>query len=364
MRAMIMAAGLGTRLRPLTGLLSKPMVPVANRPALEHILNLVRRHGIREVIINLHHFPEAITSYLGDGSALELGIKYSFEEELLGTAGGVKNNEWFLREDTFLVMSGDALTDVDLDALVESHRRQGGVATLALKRVEDPSHYGVVVLDDSGRVTGFQEKPAREDALSQLCNSGIYVFEPEILRYIPAESFYDFGDHVFPLLLQKDTPFYSYQIPTYWNDVGNLTEYRRGNFDALRGKVWSDVPGREEDPGVVMGARSHVASSAEIVSPVAIGADCRIEDDVVLRGPAVVGDHSVLDRGCSLERTIIWGGVYVGRAARLTDTVVARTSRIGDEATLKNVVMGERAAVAAGAVVEDCHVQSRKEVDA
>ena len=363
MRAMIMAAGLGTRLRPLTGLVSKPMVPVANRPVLEHILHLVRRYGIRDVIINLHYFPHAITSHLGDGSGMDMNIEYSFEEELLGTAGGVKNNEWFLGEDTFLVMSGDALTDVDLEALISTHRRTGAIATLALKEVEDPSHYGVVVLDDSGRVTGFQEKPPREQALSRLCNSGIYVFEPEIFQHIPAESFYDFGNQVLPGLLEDDLPFYAHVIPTFWSDIGSLTEYKQGNFHALDQDVGLHTSGVERD-GVALGARTYVDPSVKIVPPVMIGKDCWVEEDVVLRGPLVVGDNCVLDRGCLLERTIVWSAVYVGRGSCLTDSVVARTSRVGDQAVLTGSVVGERVCIADGTTLENKHIQPREDVGA
>ena len=207
MRAMIMAAGKGTRLRPITDLVPKPMAPIVDRPALYHMLRLLKRHGISEAIINLHHLPDAITGYFGDGASMGLKIEYSFEPELLGTAGGVKNNEAFLAGGTFLVVSGDGLTDIDLTGLVAAHRRRQSIATLAVNEVADPSLFGVVVADDDDRVLGFQEKPPREEARSRLCNCGIYVFEPEIFDHILADQFDDFGSRVFPHLLQRAHPF-------------------------------------------------------------------------------------------------------------------------------------------------------------
>ncbi len=206
MRVMVMAAGKGTRLRPVTDFLPKPMAPVANRPVLYHILRLLRRHGFSEVVLNLHHLPEVITDYLGDGSASGCDIRYSYEPELLGTAGGVKKNEDFLGAGTFLVMSGDALTDIDLTGLVAAHRRNGSIATLAVKEVADPSLYGVVVTDDDDRVVGFQEKPTREEARSHLCNCGIYVFEPEILSLIPAGRVRRFRQPALPRPTQAARP--------------------------------------------------------------------------------------------------------------------------------------------------------------
>ncbi len=228
MRVMIMAAGKGTRLRPVTDLLPKPMAPIVNRPALHHILRLLGRHGFREVVINLHHMPEVITGHFGDGACWVSIFTYSFEPELLGTAGGVKNNEDFLGDGTFLVMSGDALTDIDLTGLVAAHRRYGSIATMAVKEVADPSLYGVVVTDDDDRVVGFQEKPTREEARSRLCNCGIYVFEPEIFSHIPAGEFDDFGSRVFPDLLRQRVPFHAHTVGGYWSDVGNLQRVRPG----------------------------------------------------------------------------------------------------------------------------------------
>jgi len=324
MRAMIMAAGIGTRLRPVTDVLPKPMVPIANRPALYHILALLKRHGITEVVINLHHLPDLITDYLGDGSLLGMEITYSFERELLGTAGGVKNNAAFLEGGTFLVMSGDALTDADLTGLVSAHRGNGAIATMAVKEVPDPSEYGVVVTDDEGRVVGFQEKPTIEEARSRLCNCGMYVFEPEILSHIPEGQFDDFGKRLFPDLLKQGVPFHAYAIDEYWSDVGNLKEYVRGNGDALAGRVDVEIPGTEVRPGVWVEGGTELPESLSIESPVLIGSKCRIGEDVVIEGPAVIGDGSTLEMGARVTRTLLLPGSVVPPGGLMVDGVVGR----------------------------------------
>jgi homoserine kinase len=238
MKAMVMAAGLGTRLRPLTYEVPKPMVPVANRPVLEHILRLVRGHGFNEVIANLHWFPETIRGRFGDGSDLGLALSYSHEDELLGTAGGVRNVREFLTEggdDSFLVMAGDALTDIDLAALARTHAEHGGVATMAVKKVPNVSEFGVVIVGDDGRVQGFQEKPDPAEALSDLANCMIYMLRPDVFDYFPDPPVIDFALDVFPALLEHDVPFHAHEIGDYWNDVGSVPEYLRGNLDALEG---------------------------------------------------------------------------------------------------------------------------------
>ena len=331
MRVMIMAAGIGTRLRPVTDLVPKPMAPIVNRPALYHILRLLGRHGLREVVINLHHLPEAITGYFGNGAAMGMGITYSFEPELLGTAGGVKNNAGYLGGDTFLVMSGDALTDIDLTGLIAAHHRMGSIATLAVKEVADPSLYGVVVADDDGRVVAFQEKPTRDEARSRLCNCGIYVFEPAILAHIPAGEFDDFGKRLFPDLLKQGVPFHAHAVEGYWSDVGNLREYIRGNADAMAGRVDVEIPGSEIRPGVWVGDGVHIPSSARIEPPVVIGEGCEIGDDVVIEGPTVIGD-----------------GCVVGSEAHVARALILQHSRILPGALVVDGITGQRVKASGG----------------
>jgi mannose-1-phosphate guanylyltransferase/mannose-1-phosphate guanylyltransferase/phosphomannomutase len=299
---MVLAAGLGTRLRPLTYEISKPMVPVLDRPVMEHILDLLDRHGIGEVVANLHYFPETIRDYFGDRLA------YSYEPELLGTAGGVRACAQFFAAEPFLVISGDALTDIDLTALAERHRSTGAVATLAVKKVPDTREYGVVLHDRDGRVTGFQEKPAPQEALSDLGNCGIYVFEPRIFDYFPERAFVDWAKDVFPVLLASDVPFYVHELHEYWNDVGSLEELRQGTFDALRGELRLDVAGEEVKPGVRVGAGSGLPADAQVEGPVWIGEDVQIGAGVRLMGPVVLGRGVRLGDGAQLRESILLPG--------------------------------------------------------
>jgi len=356
MRAMIMAAGLGTRLMPLTATLPKPMVPIAGRPAVGHILDLLRRHGVTEVVVNLHHFPHTIRDYFGDGSHMGMSIRWAYEEELLGTAGGVKNNQSFLKGGPFLVMSGDSLTDLDLTVLAAGHRSTGGIATLVTKQVDDTTQYGVVVVDEHRRILGFQEKPAPEDALSDLCNCGIYLFEPEVFEYIPADTFYDFGRQVFNDLLAKDLPFHTHPISGYWSDVGSLEDYRQGNFDALAGLVGIESVGRAlesahpsgGDATVRVGRGAEIAPGAILVGPVVVGDGCSIADGAAIRGPVVLGSGTVVGPGARVARSILWEDCEIAGDCSVEGSVLARRVSCDIGAHVRDGVIGEACRVGAG----------------
>ena len=318
---MVLAAGLGTRLRPLTFEITKPMVPVLDRPVMEHILDLLGRHGFEEVIANLHYFPDTIRSYFGDR------LEYRYEEELLGTAGGVRACASFFGDEPFLVISGDALTDIDLGALVARHRDTGGIATLAVKKVPDTSEYGVVLHDREGRITGFQEKPQPDEALSDLGNCGIYVFEPRIFDYFPERPFVDWAQDVFPVLLENDVPFHIHELGEYWNDVGSLAELRQGTFDALHGELHLEVEGEEIRPGVTV-AGSAVREDAEIEAPAWIGRDVRIGAGVRMMSPMVVGDRVSIGAGAELRGCIVFPGTEIAAGAILIDAIVGHAGII------------------------------------
>ncbi|HEY5052978.1 MAG TPA: NDP-sugar synthase [Solirubrobacterales bacterium] len=335
MRAMILAAGLGTRLRPITYEMPKPMVPVLNRPVMEHILRLLARHGFTESIANLHWFPELIEGHFGDGSDFGVELSYSREQQLLGTSGGVRNAADFLG-DSFLVISGDALTDIDLAAMREFHESHDGIATLATKRVADTSQFGVAITGADGRIQGFQEKPEAAEALSDLANCGIYMFRSEIFDFFPAPStskaagpgdpsgFADWAMDVFPALLGGDVPFYSHEIDAYWNDIGNLEELRQGNLDALDAAVEVD-PGA---PEVAAGVRAASAlGDAEVVAPVLIGADVELGDGVRIEGPAIIGDGCRLGDGARIRDSILLGGTEVPAAAFLIGAIAGSATK-------------------------------------
>jgi mannose-1-phosphate guanylyltransferase len=306
MKAMVLAAGLGTRLRPLTYEIPKPMVPVLDRPVMAHILGSLRRQGFDQVIANLHYFPDAVRDYFGDR------IEYRYEEELLGTAGGVRNVADFFGDDLIVVISGDALTDVDLNALVERHRQAGGIATLTVKKVDDTREYGVVIHDSDGRIQGFQEKPDPAEALSDLGNCGIYCFSPEIFDYFPDRPFADWAQDVFPALLENDVPFHVHETREYWNDVGSLAELRQGTWDALEGRLRIEVTGSvQEDP------------------PVWTGHDVEIGSDVRLMGPVAIGDRCRIGDGCALRDTIVFPGTDVAPGTIAIGAIIGRGGIVG-----------------------------------
>ncbi len=325
---MLLGAGLGTRLRPITYELPKPMVPILGEPVMAHILRLLARHGFRDVIANLHYFPDMIREHFGDGSEYGIDLTYSYERELLGTAGGVRNVSEFFGGETFLIISGDALTDIDLTALCHRHREAGGIGTLALKRVADPSQLGVVIVGEDGRIQGFQEKPAPAEALSDLGSCGIYVFEQEIFDHFPDEDFVDWAQDVFPVLLEQDVPLYGHEIAEYWNDVGSINEFRQGNFDALAGVVRVDQPGSEIDGGLRVGDSSTLARQVMMEPPVWVGEGCEIGPDARLTGPLVIGDDCHIGAGATLRETVVWPGTEVPPGTMLAGGV-AGLRRLG-----------------------------------
>jgi mannose-1-phosphate guanylyltransferase len=334
MRAMVLAAGLGTRLRPITYDMPKPMVPVLNRPVMEHILRLLARHDFTETIANLHWFPDLIKEYFGDGSQLGVELSYSFEEQLLGTSGGVRNVADFLG-DSFLIISGDALSDIDLTAMREFHESHDGIATLATKRVDDTSQFGVAITGADGRIQGFQEKPDPAEALSDLANCGIYMFRSEIFDFFPAPGtskaagpsdpagFADWAMDVFPRLLEGDVPFYSHEIDAYWNDIGNLEELRESTLDALSGAVEVEREGE-----LVEGFRSGTPEGDEgaLKGPVLLGAGCEIGDDVRIDGPSVIGDGARVGAGSRLREVIALPGAEIPTGSVLIGAIAGHRS--------------------------------------
>jgi mannose-1-phosphate guanylyltransferase len=333
MKAMVMAAGLGTRLRPLTDFLPKPMMPIANRPVLHHLLNLLHRHDVNEVGINLHAFPEMIQSYFGDGSKLGMSIRWSHEPDLLGTAGGTKKLEDFWGGEPILVTSGDGLHDVDVTALLGHHRRTGALATLTVKPVSDPSAYGVVILERDTRVRGFQEKPRRDEARSDLANCGVYVIEPELLERIPADTFVDFGEDLWPSLVAANEEIYAYTTMAYWNDVGDLDELRNSILDAVLGHVRIDTPGEEVAPGVWAEEGCRIDPAARVDGPVVLGPNVVIEADAQVRGPAAIGADCHVGKAAAIRSAALLPGSVV------PDEGIAITGIFGDASNLADSIL-------------------------
>jgi mannose-1-phosphate guanylyltransferase/mannose-1-phosphate guanylyltransferase/phosphomannomutase len=332
---MVLAAGLGTRLRPITYAMPKPMVPVLNRPVMEHIVRLLARHGFSEAIANLHWFPETIERHFGDGTPFGLELSYSREEKLLGTSGGVRNAAGFLG-DSFLVISGDALTDIDLAAMRSFHESHDGVATLATKRVRDTTQFGVAITGADGRIQGFQEKPEPAEALSDLANCGIYMFRSQIFDFFPEpgtskaagagdpDGFADWAMDVFPALLENDVPFYSHEIDAYWNDIGNLDELRQGNLDALLGAVQVEPGAPEVSEGV---RAASPLGGAEVEGPVLIGAGVELGADVRIQGPSIVGDGCRIGDRAWVRESILLAGAELAPEAMLVGAIAGRVTK-------------------------------------
>jgi mannose-1-phosphate guanylyltransferase/mannose-1-phosphate guanylyltransferase/phosphomannomutase len=323
---MVMAAGLGTRLRPLTYEVPKPMVPVANRPVMEHILRMLPGHGLEQVISNLHWFPETIRNRFGDGSELGIELTYSDEEELLDTAGGVWNVRDFLTEEgSFIVMAGDALTDVDLTALIDAHAAHDGVATMTVKKVANVSEFGVVLTDSEGRVSGFQEKPDPAEALSDLANCMIYAFRPEIFDYFPEDPHVDWAKQIFPLLLEQDVPFHVHETERYWNDVGSLPEYLQGNIDAVTGTVAVDCAGElvDADAGGALG------DGVEVSGRVLVGEGAEVGEGARIDGPVVLGPGSRVGAGARVKESVLLARGEVPANGLLAGSIAGRRGALG-----------------------------------
>ncbi|EEG77511.1 sugar phosphate nucleotidyltransferase [Dethiobacter alkaliphilus] len=337
-KAMILAAGLGTRLRPLTNSVSKPMVEMANRPCMEHAVRLLAKYGVKDIVVNLHYMPEIIQEHFGDGSAFGVNITYSYEKELMGTAGGFKRVQKFFGDEPALIISGDALTDVNLEQLYKFHKENEAIATLALKQVADPTQYGVVVREGN-KIVQFQEKPKLEEAISNLANTGIYLFDPRIFDHIPADTFYDFGKQVFPELLEKGEKMCGYVMKEYWCDVGDLTMYREAHYDMLTGVVRVELPGKELPGNIWFGDRVSVHPDVKIVGPVLLGNNCTIKEGARIYGPVVLGDNTVVEKDAVIKRSILWDNVLVQNNADLADTIVASQCLLPENIMLKEEVL-------------------------
>ncbi|RDI75156.1 Nucleotidyl transferase [Gaiella occulta] len=364
MKAVVMAGGEGTRLRPLTSNQPKPMVPVVGKPCIEHVLELLRFHGFEEVVITLAFMPQAIRAYFGDGASLGLQIDYSVEEQPRGTAGSVRLAGARL-DDTFLVISGDALCDVDLDALVDTHRRRGAAATIGLKPVDNPLEFGIVVTDDDGRVERFLEKPSWGQVFSDTINTGIYVLEPEVLRHIPGDRPFDFSKELFPLLLEMGRPIYGHVLDGYWQDIGTIEQFRQANFDALDERVRLDVPGLRLRGNVWVGDGVAVDAVENIAGPAFVGNNCRIAGDAQVGPYAVLAPGVTVREHARVERSIIDAATYIGRSAVIEGAIVGRACDVRDHVRVhEGAAIGDEVTIGAEAsVLPGVRIYPFKEVE-
>jgi mannose-1-phosphate guanylyltransferase/phosphomannomutase len=350
-KAVVMAGGEGTRLRPLTSNQPKPMVPIVGKPCIEHILELLRDHGMDDVVVTVAFLPQAIRSYFGNGDALGMNISYSVEETPLGTAGSVRLAARELADDAFLVISGDALCDVDLTRLVEFHRERSAAVTIGLVSVENPLEFGIVVTDDEGRVERFLEKPSWSQVFSDTINTGIYVLDPEVIKHIPTDRPFDFSKELFPLLLEMGRPIYGFVLDGYWQDIGNLDQYRQANYDALDGRVRLNITGIQLRGNIWVGDGVELDLD-QLEGPAFVGNNCRIGTD------AVVGPHTVLGANCTLrerarvERSIVDSGTHIGRSVLVEGAILGRSCDLRGHARLhEGVAIGDEVTIGAESVV-------------
>ncbi len=351
MKAVILAGGEGTRLRPLTSNQPKPMMPIANKPMMEHVVHLLARHGYDDIVVTVAFLANHIRNYFGDGSDFGVRMRYATEETPLGTAGSVRNAMAEL-DDTFLVIAGDVLTDVDLTSVAEAHRSKAAFASIALKRVENPVEFGIVITRDDGSIERFLEKPTWGEVFSDTINTGIYVLEPGIFDFIPADQSVDFSGDVFPAVLNKGLPLFGHVVEGYWEDVGTLEAYHSVHREILDGHVDVEIPGFEVSEGVHLGEAADLSPEARVVGPVLIGDNCRIEAGAELQPYTVLGSDVVVKTDAYLERAVVHDHVYVGAGVSLRGTVVGRSSdlRYGARAE-EGVVIGDECFVGDHAVV-------------
>ena len=337
MKAMILAAGKGTRVRPITYTIPKPMIPILQKPVMEFLLELLRQHGFTEVMVNVSHLAYEIESYFRDGQRFGVQIAYSFEGrivdgelvgEAVGSAGGMRRIQDFspFFDDTFVVLCGDALIDLDLTEALRWHREKGSIATIIMKDVprEEVSSYGVVVTDEDGRIKKFQEKPPVEEALSTSINTGIYIFEPEVFDYIPSGEPFDIGGDLFPKLVENNAPFYGISMDFQWIDIGKVPDYWQAVRSVLTGEVKNvAIPGHEVAPGVYTGINVNVNwDKVDVKGPVYIGGMTEIEDGATIIGPTMIGPNCHICTGATVDNSVIFDYSRLGPGVRLVDKLV------------------------------------------
>ncbi len=346
MKAVVMAGGEGTRLRPMTANQPKPLLPVVNKPIMEHVLRLLRRHGFNETVVTVQFLASMVRNYFGDGEDFDMSLQYATEETPLGTAGSVKNAQDALQDEPFLVISGDALTDIDLSELVRFHKDNGALVTVGLTRVPDPLEFGIIIVDDDGRIQRFLEKPTWGQVFSDTVNTGIYVMEPEVLSEFAAGEPADWSGDIFPQLLERGAPLYGWIADGYWEDVGTHESYLKAQADVLSGRVEADIDGFEMSPGVWVAEGAEVDPEAVLTGPLCIGDYAKIEAGAQLREFTVVGSNVVVKEGAFLHRAVVHNNVYVGPGATLRGCVIGKNTDVMASARIEEgAVVGDECVI-------------------
>lgn len=349
MLTIVMAGGEGTRLRPLTCNRPKPLVPVANKPIMEHTVELLKKHNLTQIIATLHYLADEIVSYFGIGEKWGVNISYSVEDIPLGTAGSVKKVESEI-SDTFLIISGDALCDFNLRKAISFHKEKKAKATLLLYRVSNPLEYGVVITDEEGRIVKFLEKPSWGEVFSDTINTGIYILEPEVLKYLEKDKVCDFSRDLFPLLLEKNEPIYGYIAEDYWCDVGSHMQYQQAHYDVLQGKVNLNLQSSEIKSGVWIGEGTQIDEEANIHSSVLVGKNCKIKGKAEISENVVIGDNCIIEKEAKVHRSIVWSNTYIGERSVLSGCIVGAQCVLKSNVSIDDgTVIGDNCRIHSGA---------------
>ena len=359
-----MAGGKGTRLRPLTCGIPKPMVPIFDKPVMEYSLNLLKEHGIADIGITLAYLPQVIMDYFRDGSGYNLNLDYFIEKVPLGTGGSVRNTGDFL-SDTFIVLSGDGLTDLDIRKAVEFHENRNSKATLVLKRESRPVEYGVVITETDGKIIKFLEKPSWGEVFSDTVNTGIYILEPEVLTYFKKGENFDFSKDLFPRLLEDKVPMYGYITEDYWCDIGDLSSYRQTHFDILDGKVKIIQEGNEIDKGIWVSKGASVSRDASLIPPLYIGEGVIIEGGTFMDSYSVISKNSRIGEGSKIKRSIIWKNGAIGQNSNISGAVLCSNVSVKNRVNIfENTAIGENTTLLSGAAVKpDTKIWPEKKID-
>jgi mannose-1-phosphate guanylyltransferase/phosphomannomutase len=351
MKAVIMAGGEGTRLRPLTCGRPKPMVPVVNKPVMEHITDLLKENNIKDMAVTLQYMPDLICEYFGDGDEFGIKMRYFIEKKPLGTAGSVKNAEMFLDE-TFLVISGDALTDINLRKAVDFHHEKDAMATLVLKRVDIPLEYGVVVTDREGRIIRFLEKPCWGEVFSDTVNTGIYILSPEIFDYIKPDTVFDFSRDLFPILLKEKKRIFGYIMQEYWCDIGDICAYTQAHADILDDRVRVKIPGHEVSKGIWIGDETVVDDAVSLNAPCIIGSHCHIRSGARIESYSVIDDYCTISEECGIKKSVVWKNSTLSRNVQLRGSIICNRVHLKqDVCAFEQSVIGENSLIGERAVI-------------
>jgi len=364
MKAIIMAGGEGSRLRPLTCDLPKPMVPIMNKPVMEHIIELLKAHGIIDIGVTLMYLPQKIKEYFGSGSSFGVNLNYFIEDSPLGTAGSVKNAEDFLDE-TFVVISGDSLTDLDLSKAIQFHKSKKSKATLVLTKVDVPLEYGVVITDEAGAITGFVEKPSWGEVFSDTVNTGTYILEPEVLKYFEKGTKFDFSQDLFPMLLANKVPLYGHIMNDYWCDIGDLHAYLQAHYDIFEGKIKLVIPANEIKKGIWVGLNTTIEPSAEINGPCLIGDNCHIGKLSVVESMSVIGDNNIIEDEVSIKRSILWKNNFIEYGSEVRGAIICNKVNLKHYvAAFENSIIGDNCTINERAIIKpNIRIWPQKSVD-